>query len=342
MNEQQGSYMKAPAFGEVLAVSDGVLWTRFKIPSKLDHINIYLIRDVDGWFVIDTGPASDGNRELWQNLLANLPETSTITGILVTHSHPDHIGLAGWLQDYCQAPLYISAQEMAQAKLENQYRSAEDYSGLPAFYSQLAASAEDMQSLESVWDYVDKMFGPLPTDVTIVQSGDTLEIGGEDWQLWSSSGHSIEHLCLQKASGDLLIAGDQIIAHITPYVGINYLSQEADPLAGWLAGLTDMLAWINPKAQILPAHNKPFYHGENRVREVLQHHQTSLEKLRGSLEQWRTVNELAAVLGWAKKQGFARCMALEETFAHITYLVNTGEVICKADEPSGVLHYQLA
>ena len=342
MSTQQGSYITPPEFGELLVVSDGILWTRFKIPSKLDHINIYLIRDVDGWFVIDSGPASDENRELWKNLLQNLPSPAKITGILITHSHPDHIGLAGWLQDYSDAPLYISEKEILQAKLENEYRSAKDYSDLPHFYSRMDASVEDMQSLESVWEYVDEMFGPLPTDVTIVKSGDTMEIGGELWHLWSGSGHSIEHICLQKASGEVMISGDEIIEHITPYVGLNYMSQEADPLAGWLAGLTEMLDWIKPNVQVLPAHNKPFYQGDKRVREVLNHHQTSLEKLRKSLDQWRTVNELSSVLGWAKKKGFARFLALEETFAHVTYLVNTGEVICETAEPSGVLRYQLA
>ncbi|MFC6203765.1 MBL fold metallo-hydrolase [Psychrobacter urativorans] len=342
MNSQQGSHITPPDFGEVLVVSNGILWTRFKIPSKLDHINIYLIRDGDGWFVIDSGPASDENRELWKNLLQNLPKPTKITGILITHCHPDHIGLAGWLQDYCNAPLYISEKEILQARLENRYRSAKDYSDLPHFYKRMAASAEDLQSIEEVWEYVDQMFGPLPTQINIVKSGDTLVIGGESWRLWSGSGHSIEHICLQKVCGEVMISGDQIIAHITPYVGLNYMTQEADPLAGWIAGLSDMLDWIDPKALVLPSHNKPFYHGEKRVREVLQHHQTSLDKLRGSLEQWRTVNELSSVLGWAKKQGFARCLALEETYAHVTYLVNNAEVICETVEPSGVLRYRLA
>ena len=103
-----------------------------------------------------------------------------------------------------------------------------------------------------------------------------------------------------------------------------------------------MLDWIKPTAQVLPAHNKPFYQGDKRVREVLNHHQTLLESLRKSLDQWRTVSELSSVLGWAKKKGFARCLAIEEMFAHVTYLVNTGEVICETAEPSGVLRYQLA
>lgn len=341
-NYQKSNYIKPPDFGELIAVDDNLLWTRFKIPSKLDHINIYLIRDIDGWFVIDSGPNSTENRELWKALLQNLPDKTKITGILITHSHPDHIGLAGWLQDYCDAPLYISEKEMAQAINEKNHRNAKDYESLTSFYSQLDASSDDLKGVEEGWEFLDPLYGPLPTNVNIVKSGDIMKIGGESWNLWSGSGHSIEHLCLQKVAGNILISGDQIIAHITPYVGISYMSQEADPLAGWLYSLTDMLDWISPNAKVLPAHNKPFFHGAKRVREVIEHHHLSLEKLLESLTQWRTVNELSAVLGWKKKQGFARCLALEETFAHVTFLVNKGKVICDDSDSSGVLRYHLA
>ncbi len=342
MSSQEDNYIKPPDFGELVLIGDGVFWTWFKIPSKLDHINIYLIRDVDGWFVIESGPNSSENRELWKTLLQNLPSTSKISGILITHSHPDHIGLAGWLQDYCNAPLYISEQEVLQAINEQDYRNAKDYDDLKSFYNQMDASSDDLQGVKEGWAFLDPLYGPLPININIVKSGDTMDIGGESWNLWSGSGHAIEHTCLQKASGNILISGDQIIAHITPYVGISYMSQEADPLAGWLYSLANVLDWINTKALVLSAHNKPFLHGEKRVREVVAHHQLSLEKILGSLTQSHTVNQLSTVLGWGKKQGFARCLALEETFAHITFLANTGKVICDDSDPSGVLRYYLA
>ena len=90
--------------------------------------------DSDGWFVIDTGPESTENRELWKALLRNLPGKAKITGILVTHLHPDHIGLAGWLQDYCTAPLYLSEKEMQQAVNEQNHCNAKDYDDLNRFY----------------------------------------------------------------------------------------------------------------------------------------------------------------------------------------------------------------
>ena len=331
----------APDFGELITVADGVLWTRMKIPGKLDHINVYLIEDTEGWLIVDTGPQSTENQELWQTILANLSGIPKVTGILVTHSHPDHLGLAGWLQDYCAAPLYISEKEMRQAVNEQNYRQAKDYEGLNRFYQQLDASPADMAALKEGLSFFDRLYGQLPSEVTLVKSGDTMQIGGTSWNLWSGSGHSIEHLCLQRASGDVLISGDQTIAHITPYVGISHLSQEADPLAGWFYSLNDMLEWISPEALVLPAHNKPLYHGEQRVQQVIAHHEHSLAELLESLTQWHTVSSLSTVLGWKNKRGFARCLALEETFAHATFLVNSGQAVCDDSDPSGVLRYHL-
>ena len=332
----------APDFGDLITVADGVLWTRMKIPGKLDHINVYLIEDTEGWFIVDTDLQSTENQALWQTILANLSGIPKVTGILVTHSHPDHIGLAGWLQDYCAAPLYISEKEMRQAVNEQNYRQAKDYEDLNRFYQQLDASPADMAALKEGLSFFDRLYGQLPSEVTLVKSGDTIQIGGTSWNLWSGSGHSIEHLCLQRASGDVLIAGDQIIAHITPYVGISHLSQEADPLAGWLYSLNDMLEWISPEALVLPAHNKPLYHGEQRVQQVIAHHEHSLAKLLESLTQWHTVSSLGTLLGWKNKRGFARCLALEETFAHATFLVNRGQAVCDDSDLSGVLRYHLA
>lgn len=342
MKKQKIHDINTPDFGDWVAIIDGLLWTRITIPAKLDHINIYLIRDVDGWFVIDTGPDSTRNRGLWKALVPNLPDKARLSGILVTHSHPDHIGLAGWLQEYYDVPLYISEKEYVQAKREQKHRSCRDYDELNKFYGRMDVSTEELDTLKKSWAYMDPLYGPLPENVNIVRSGDTMDIGGESWNLWSGSGHSIEHLCLQKSSREVLISGDQVLSKITPYVGLSYMSQEVDPLGGWLSSLTDMQKWINPNALILPAHDDLFFDGIKRVREVIDHHHKVLDKLLSSLVQWRTVHDLSCVLGWGEKRGFARCLALEETLAHATYLVNTGKVICDESDPGGVLHYRLA
>ena len=104
----------------------------------------------------------------------------------------------------------------------------------------------------------------------------------------------------------------------------------------------NLLAAVQVYYATTPAHNKPLYHGEQRVQQVIAHHEHSLAELLESLTQWHTVSSLSTVLGWKNKRGFARCLALEETFAHATFLVNRGQAVCDDSDLSGVLRYHLA
>ena len=57
-----------PAPGDAIEVVPGVHWLRMPLPFKLDHINLWLLDDGDGWTLVDTGIASDEIREAWQRI----------------------------------------------------------------------------------------------------------------------------------------------------------------------------------------------------------------------------------------------------------------------------------
>ncbi|MCB1343658.1 MAG: MBL fold metallo-hydrolase, partial [Pseudooceanicola sp.] len=86
-----------PPFGDVREVRDGILWTRIPLPYRLDHVNVYLVRDTNGWALIDTGIQTDEAKATWDALFEGPLKGITLSKIIVTHFHPDHIGLAGWL-----------------------------------------------------------------------------------------------------------------------------------------------------------------------------------------------------------------------------------------------------
>ena len=95
-----------PAAGEKIEVAPGVFWLRMPLPFQLDHINLWLLRDGDGWTIVDTGFASDGVRTVWQELLAALD--APVRRLIVTHFHPDHLGLASWLMNETGAQLWMT------------------------------------------------------------------------------------------------------------------------------------------------------------------------------------------------------------------------------------------
>src|SRR5256885_15424693 len=93
---------------QVVKVAPGILWARIPIPFRLNHINVYLIDDGKGWAVLDTGIGNDATRAIWDALTSGPLAGRPLTRLIVTHFHPDHIGLAGWLCARHQVPLLTS------------------------------------------------------------------------------------------------------------------------------------------------------------------------------------------------------------------------------------------
>nr|WP_269802641.1 MBL fold metallo-hydrolase [Marinobacter sp. G11] len=303
-----------------------MLWTRLTIPSKLDHINIYLIKDKDGWLAIDSGPSSEVNQRLWLEIVKKLPSPNKLTGLLVTHCHPDHIGLSGWLQQYFDVPVYASENEISKAKHDELDRLSSDLEKLDSFYRALGVPDTEMRELTKYSKVMDKLYGPLPESINFIEKGDSLVIGNRCWDVWSGSGHSVEHICIRSDDLGVLISGDQVLPGITPHVGTNVTSLTDNPVKKWIDSLTDLKAWVAPSALVLPAHEKIFFNAILRVDAVLEHHYKFLNKLVDMLDRWRTAEELMPFVGWGAPKGFGRYLALEEIFAHLVFLVNSGRV----------------
>ena len=90
------SALPPPAPGETAEVAPGVHWLRMPLPFRLNHINLWLLQDGDGWTIIDTGVKSDKSKSIWRTIIQNLSGTENLNRLICTHAHPDHMGLAGW------------------------------------------------------------------------------------------------------------------------------------------------------------------------------------------------------------------------------------------------------
>ena len=84
---------KPPEFGRAIEIAQGILWIRLPLPMALDHVNIYALDDGDGWTIVDTGMGSNKTRGLWRDLMARELGGRPITRVILTHHHPDHVGL---------------------------------------------------------------------------------------------------------------------------------------------------------------------------------------------------------------------------------------------------------
>ena len=100
-----------PNPGKMLKVADGVYWVRMSLPFALDHINLWVLEDGDEWVIVDTGVASAEIKSNWRKCFNEDMKSKRVNKVIVTHLHPDHVGLAGWISRKFSAPLYMSRSE---------------------------------------------------------------------------------------------------------------------------------------------------------------------------------------------------------------------------------------
>src|SRR5262249_40248146 len=110
-NGPRPAWAAPPAPGEWLEVGQGVVWSRIALPFPLNHVNVYLIDDGSSWNIVDTGLANQAAQQTWERLLGGSMAGRPIAKVIVTHHHPDHVGLASWLADKHEAEVVMSGTE---------------------------------------------------------------------------------------------------------------------------------------------------------------------------------------------------------------------------------------
>ncbi len=327
--------------GEVVALAPGVLWARMPMPMQLDHINVYLLRDDDGWFIVDTGLNLPRSRELWASIVEQHFDDLPLKGVICTHFHYDHAGLSAWLTEHFDVPLFMTHGE---------YFTMRTLAGPPPeplppsllqFYVRAGMPSERVEEMFAKLRR-DPFMPPHPRAFNRLREGQVLAIGGRDWRVVIGEGHSPEHACLYCESDRLLIAGDQLLPRITSNVLVSDIEPEANPLELWLDSL-DRLASLAPDTLVLPSHERVFRGLLPRVAELHAHHAEQFDIVRAHLRQAG-----AATAFETKMKLFPRLlsavedmMALGETIAHLSWLWYSGQVRRVLDD-DGLYRFSLA
>ena len=228
-----------PAKGETIEVAPGILWARLPLPMALDHVNVYLLDGEDGWTIIDTGMKTREGRECWDALLAGPLAGKPIKQILVTHHHPDHIGLAGWLAEKVGAPLVTTRTAFLYAKM----LQLDGWDELPAdavrYYEQAGFGPVEMERAQNRASF--GFFKGMCAATARLPSGclkmTCCRLAGADWCIVIGHGHAPEHAMLWCESDGILISGDQVLPRITSNIGVYPTEPEGDPLGEWLDSL---------------------------------------------------------------------------------------------------------
>ncbi|MCL6262994.1 MBL fold metallo-hydrolase [Craterilacuibacter sp. RT1T] len=308
----------APVAGETLEVAPGVLWLRMPMPFPPGHINLWLLRDGEGWAVVDTGLATVAVKDLWHQLL----QRYRLTRLICTHYHHDHAGLAGWLCQ--QAGIRLSMAQAEYQALQKAWQRGADSEKEAGFY--LAAGLPAASLAAAIDSFRDGDFiATPPASVTPLADGDVLAIGSHRWRVMTYAGHAPEHALLYSATLGVLIAGDQLLPKITPSVGLNAANRLSDPLGEWLASM-QALQNLPASTLVLPSHQLPFVGAASRAGQIARYHRQQLAKLSVLLQgPPASAYALAQALFSRLGNPVAELMAVSETLAHLRYLQLRGQ-----------------
>ncbi|GHF72877.1 MBL fold metallo-hydrolase [Seohaeicola zhoushanensis] len=320
-------FPEVPAYGEIMEIRDGILMTRIPLPYRLDHVNIYFIRDTNGWAVVDTGIRTDEAISVWEQLFAGPLKGMTISKVIVTHLHPDHIGLAGWLCERCDAPLltsyssFMGSLYISLGGRESLTRHNFDFYRCHGMTDEIAGVVAIQGN-----EYLRRVAELPPTFQRLLQS-DLLEIGTRTFRIYTGDGHAPEQVMLYCEEEKLLFAADQVLEQISPNVSVFPGEPNGDPLGHYLRSLRLMQSHMPEDVLVLPGHRRPFIGLRERCAELEAHHEERCDLIRDTC---RTTPQSAAalvpVLFTRKLDAHQMSFAFTETLAHINRLVRRGEV----------------
>ena len=332
-------YEFQPEIGEAIDILPGLKWLRLPLPFLLGHINVWLLKDGDGWAIVDTGIFSSASREAWNSIFSSCLGGAPVTRVLVTHLHPDHVGCAGWLCEQFDVELFMTRDEYLLCRI-----LVAD-TGLPAphegrrFYRAAGFSAEQMFRYIEMFGAFGKVVAPLPQAYRRLHEDRNITIGAHEWQVITGHGHSPEHACLYNAGQNVLISGDQVLPTISPNVSVYPTEPAANPLAGWFDSLHRMKTLLPDDVLVLPAHGKPFRGIKGRLDALIEEHETGLQKLRQHCREPQRAVDVFPALFKGRITDDNLMMATGEAIAHLNYLLYEGEVGINTDE-NGVRWYQ--
>ena len=321
-----------PAKGTAREIADGILWIRLSMPLGLDHVNVYALREPNGWTVIDAGLDAKLNRREWAAIIKDDLRGDPILRVVVTHHHPDHVGLAGWFMAQ-GAELWMTRTAWLTARM---LTLDEEPIPSPEAVSFWRGAGMDEALLSKRLDnrpfnFCDTVY-PLPLGFTRLEEGAVHRLGGRDWVVHLGQGHAPDHATLWCQDAPLVLAGDQLLPSISPNLGVYPTEPMADPVAEWLESCARFETMAREDHLVLPGHKLPYYGLPARLAQLSDNHHGALARLREHLRaEPRTAVDCFAPLFKRQIDEATYGLAMVEAVAHLNHLYHLGEVAREMD-----------
>lgn len=314
-----------PEAGEAIEIADGVLWMRLPLPMKLDHVNVYALDDGDGWTILDTGFSSKKTKGIWETLLSGPLAGRPVKRVIVTHHHPDHVGLAGWFVAAHGAAFLTTRTAYLMARMLTLDVQDSVTPEAQQFYTRSGMEPDILAGrlAERPFNFSD-VVAPLPLGYTRLQQGQVLRMAGRDWDIHIGNGHAPEHATFWSRDDKLVLAGDQILPSISPNIGVYPTEPDADPVSDWLEACERLATLSRDEHLVLGGHKLPFTGLPTRMRQLIENHHGALERLLDHLDAPKSAGECFMPLFKRKIGSGEYGLALVESVAHLSHLYQAG------------------
>lgn len=321
-----------PEPGEAREVAPGVLWVRMPMDlTGLDHINLWLLRDGEGWTIVDTGLGNEATRDNWENVFSRYLDGRPVTRVICTHHHIDHMGQAGWLTQRWGCRLWMTRGEWLSGRMY--YCDAQDE--VPDFFvDHFRRVGFNNAAIEEIrshgYRYYADGASEVPQQYRRIRDGEVLSVDGHGWRVIAGYGHTTEHAALYCEALKVLISGDQILPRITPHIGVYPAEPDGNPLQEYL----DSLEAFRPlPADVfgLPAHGWPFTGLHDRLDYLRQHHVDRLTVLEELAAQPTRAMSTLRVLYRRRLRDHETHLGIGEALAHLNCLIAQGRMVREVD-----------
>ena len=346
-----------PALGATLEVAPGVRWVRMALPFALNHINLWLLRDcldgVEGWSIVDCCIHRDEAKAQWESIFANELQGLPILRVIVTHMHPDHIGLAHWLCERWNVKLWISATDYQIARLGCMGPTGFGGDRAAAYFASHGLnSPEAVEQIKARTGYFPSLVPSVPPSYRRLMDGMVLTIGGRAWRCISGYGHAPEHMALYcdelewapkvptapapqggarglgaaRRPRGVLIGGDMMLPRISTNVSVYEQEPETDSLKLFLDSI-DKFRSLPEDTLVLPSHGKPFTGLHTRIQQLHDHHRERLaEMMQACTERPCSAADVLPVLFKRELDLHQTTFAMGESVAHLHALWFAGRL----------------
>ena len=324
-----------PELGHAIDVAPGVKWLRIGLPFALNHINLWLLRDhigdkldgQDGWTVVDCCIDQPESRAQWEQVFVNALEGLPIIRVIVTHMHPDHVGLAHWLCERWGVALWMSGTDYNVARLA--CSSTAGFGGVESavfFAKHGLIDPVAQEKLRARSNYFPSLVPAVPLSYRRMMDGNLIQIGKNQWRCISGYGHAPEHIALYCEGAKILIGGDMMLPRISTNVSVYDNEPESNALQLCLDSI-DKFAACAPDTLALPSHGKPFVGIHERIQQLHDHHRDRLAEVKEACQAKPChAAELLLVMFKRELDLHQTTFAMGEVIAHLHFLWFKGEL----------------